>query len=76
MSCHPLTVLVIYFLLCILHSKISGAKDKENKRQQALKLVQRLWENVVLLSDAYISNLTSKPENLIFDAARLETWSF
>ncbi|KAH9718403.1 PGG domain-containing protein [Citrus sinensis] len=46
-----------------------GAKDIENKRQKALKLVQRLWEKVVLLSDSRISNLIAEPE-LIFDAAR------
>lgn len=49
--------------------EISGAKDIENKRQKALKLVQRLWEKVVLLSDSRISNLIAEPE-LIFDAAR------
>ncbi|KDO40245.1 hypothetical protein CISIN_1g037778mg, partial [Citrus sinensis] len=46
-----------------------SAKDIENKRQKALKLVQRLWEKVVLLSDSRISNLIAEPE-LIFDAAR------
>lgn len=62
--------MLFIFLLCVWPSKISGAKDIENKRQQALKLVQRVWENVVLLSDSDISTLIAKPGRLIFDAAR------
>lgn len=54
------------------YSKVffSGAEDVEVKRLQALKLVERLWGKIALLSDSEISRLISKPGALIFDAAK------
>ncbi|KAJ4702447.1 Ankyrin repeat family protein [Melia azedarach] len=48
----------------------------ENKNQQALELVERIWQKVVLLSDHELSQLIAKPEKLIFDAAERGNFQF
>ncbi|KAK9181460.1 hypothetical protein WN944_024597 [Citrus x changshan-huyou] len=44
-----------------------GAKNRKNK--QALKLVESLWEQVILLREPDISKLIKEPTRIIFDAA-------
>ncbi|KAJ4702459.1 Ankyrin repeat family protein [Melia azedarach] len=52
-------------------SLVSGAKyiDKKKLQQEAFELVERLWEQVILLSDLKISKLIGSPWQLIFVAA-------
>ncbi|KAK9181463.1 hypothetical protein WN944_024600 [Citrus x changshan-huyou] len=44
-----------------------GAKDRKNK--EAVKLVESLWEEVILLSERDILKLIEQPRDLILDAA-------
>ncbi|KAJ4702427.1 Ankyrin repeat family protein [Melia azedarach] len=53
-----------------LTNPVSGVKGVENKKLQALQLVEQIWEKVVLLSDSDISKLIAKPHKLVFDAAK------
>ena len=58
------------FVLCPSVAGLSEVQGESGLPPEALRLIERLWERVMQLPKARISELIARPSNLLFDAAR------